>query len=221
MNEVEMFNGDSLREFRKRHGLTQVKLAKLLSINRTYLAQLETGKKVPSVRLQGDIKEAVARYAAEHRPELEQGRMGANVIRDHAYGLRARIREVPVVSWAAAGEAKDYGDLASQIDETVGTHVTDPNAFAVILEGDSMEPEFKAGDRVVVAPNVEARTGDAVLVKLMDGRVYFKWFHRTGPEGKAIRLTSENPQYGPLEFNGEQVRFVYPMLEMKRMRRGR
>jgi SOS-response transcriptional repressor LexA len=211
------FSGEVLRDFRKAHKLTQEELAKLLDINRTYLARLETGDKTPSSRLQSDIKEALGRYAADHR--FDQGSTGSPVIRDHAYGLRTRSRDIPVVSWAAAGAARDYQDLATQIDETVASHVTDPNAFAIILEGDSMEPEFHAGDRVVVAPNLEARIGDAVLVKLTDGRVFFKWFHRTGPEGKTIRLSSENSNYAPMEFSGAEVQFVYPALEFKRLMR--
>ena len=35
-------------------------------------------------------------------------------------------RRVPIVSWAAAGTAKDYQDLASQIDELVETNSRDP-----------------------------------------------------------------------------------------------
>jgi SOS-response transcriptional repressor LexA len=208
------FSGEVLREFRKAHRLTQEELASLLDIDRTYLARLETGRKVPSARLQKDITEAFARYAAEHTGSHRPGDPRAT--RDHAFPARSRIREIPVVSWAAAGAAKDYQDLATQIDETVGSHVTDPNAFAVIIEGESMEPDFKAGDRVVLAPNLEARNGDVVLAKLADGRVMVKKFLRRGPEGKTIRLESANKEYPDLEFAAADFVFVYPVMEFKR-----
>jgi SOS-response transcriptional repressor LexA len=211
------FSGEVLREFRQTHKLTQQELAKLLDIDRTYLARMETGDKIPSSRLQTTIKDTIARFAADRRLESKLAeRPGFS---DHALPARLRSRDIPVVSWAAAGAAKDYQDLANQIDETVGSHVTDPNAFAVILEGDSMEPEFKAGDRVVVAPNLEARNGDVVLVKLKDGRVMFKRFQRTGPNGQTIRLRSENPIYDPMELPSEKIRFVYPAMEFKRLMR--
>ena len=211
------FSGAVLREFRRAQKLTQEELAKVLDIGRTYLARLETGDKMPSARLQKDIHEALTRFAEQRR---NQARLSERPgFSDHALPLRLRSRDVPVVSWAAAGRARDYQDLATQIDETVGSHVTDPNAFAVILEGDSMEPEFKAGDRVVVAPNLQARNGDVVLVKLTDGEVMFKKFYRTGPEGKTIVLKSENTFYGPLELSAEQVQFVYPAMEFKRLMR--
>lgn len=171
------------------------------------------GDKVPSVRLQIEIQERLVQYEEEKRMGERPG------FSDQPLPPRLRSRNIPVVSWAAAGKASDYEDLASQIDETVGTHVTDPNAFAVIVEGDSMEPEIKAGDRVVIAPNLEPRNGDIVLVKLKDGRVMLKKFGRSGPNGGTIRLLSENLSYETLEFPVEQVRWVYPAMEFKRLMR--
>jgi phage repressor protein C with HTH and peptisase S24 domain len=109
-----------------------------------------------------------------------------------------------------------YMDLAHQIMETVETDCRDPNAFAMIIEGDSMEPEIRAGDRVIFAPNLEPRNGEPAVVKLVDGRVYVKTFHTTGPQGSQVRLTSINPNYVPMEFDKKDVLFVYPAWELKR-----
>lgn len=207
------FNGAVLRDFRKANKLTQEDLAPVLEICRTWLARLETGEKVPSIKLQRRIQETFVRYESEKRMAERCG------FSDGALPARLKCRQIPVVSWAAAGEASDYEDLATQIDETVGTHVTDPNAFVVIVEGDSMEPEIKAGDRVVVAPNLEPRNGDIVLVKLKDGRVMLKKFHRTGTNGGTIRLLSDYLNYETLEFSVEQVRWIYPAMEFKRLMR--
>src|SRR5688500_8320368 len=99
------FSGEVLREFRKAHKLTQVELAELLDIDRTYLARLETGDKFPSSRLQNDIKEALARYAADRRTAaMLSTRPGFS---DHALPARLKSRDIPVVSWAAAGKAAD------------------------------------------------------------------------------------------------------------------
>lgn len=215
-NEIE-FNGEVLRDFRKKHDLTQVELAKVLDIERSYLARIEAGDKIPSSRLQFEINEILERFESEWRLACKMaGRPAFSV---HKLPVRWRSQNIPVVSWAAAGNASDYEDVAAQIDETVGTHVTDPNAFAVIVEGDSMEPEIKAGDRVVVAPNLEPRNGDIVLVKLKDSRVMLKRFHRTGANGATIRLLSDNLNYATLEFAAEEVQFVYPAMEFKRMMR--
>ena len=67
MNSKKEFSGEVLREFRKKHDLTQVKLARMLEIERTYLARMETGDKVPSVRLQRRIQEFLVQYESEKR----------------------------------------------------------------------------------------------------------------------------------------------------------
>lgn len=96
------------------------------------------------------------------------------------------------------------------------TDCKDPNSFAIILEGDSMETKFLAGDRVVFLPNSEPRNGDPVVAKLEDGRVFFKYYYRTGPEGARVKLVSENANYGPMEFDRAEFAFIYPAWEVKR-----
>jgi SOS-response transcriptional repressor LexA len=116
-------------------------------------------------------------------------------------------------------EPRPYEDLANQIEETVETDCKDPNTFAIIIEGDIMEPTFKAGDRVLFAPNSEPRNGDVVVAKVKDGRVFFKYFYRTGPEGSRVKLVSENSLYAPMEFDKSEFNFIYPAWEVKRFLR--
>lgn len=126
-------------------------------------------------------------------------------------------RKVPVVSWAKAGLGLDYQDLCRQMEEEIATESRDPNAFAIIIEGDSMEPEYKAGDRVVFAPNEEPRNGDVVVAKFRDTEeVVFKRYRRKGPEGKIIALESTNPDYPPIEKPKHELLFVYPAIDMVR-----
>ncbi len=127
------------------------------------------------------------------------------------------LRRVPVVASMRAGIldtiASDYEDIASQIDEVIETDCQDENAFALIVEGDSMEPRFFAGDRIIVAPNYEPRNGDPVCARLeKDGKTVFKIFRQSGD---TIRLESLNPDYKPEEFHKEAFRWIYPAVDMK------
>lgn len=204
-----------LRKLRKGLRLTQAELAALLGIHRTYLVLIEKGKKIPSPRLERAILEFMEK--AENQ-NISPEAVWAQINRPNAspFAVRPATRRAPVVSWAAAGQARAYEDLANQLEETVETECRDANAFAIIIEGDSMEHKFYAGDRVVFTPNSEPRNGDAVVAKLQDGRVLFKYFYRTGPEGARVKLVSENPNYGPLEFERSDFLFIYPAWEVKR-----
>jgi len=126
------------------------------------------------------------------------------------------LRLVPVVSWAAAGAAHDYQDMCNQIEEQIETESRDPNAFAVIIEGDSMEPTFFAGDRLIIAPNGEPRNGDFVIAKIRDDGVIFKRYRRASPDGKIIRFESLNPAFETIERPRADLQFVYPVVAMKR-----
>ena len=104
---------------------------------------------------------------------------------------------------------------AAKAGEFVKSTTKDKDAFCVILEGDSMEPEFKAGDRVVFEPNRKAKNGDAVLLKLKDGRTLFKWY--AGDDGSEHVFASENQdKYGPFSVPKAEVEFIYPARELKR-----
>jgi len=43
--------GNRIRTLRKKHDWTQVELAEMLGIDRSYLSEIETGKKDPSLRV--------------------------------------------------------------------------------------------------------------------------------------------------------------------------
>jgi SOS-response transcriptional repressor LexA len=215
MRSRGMLDLQKLRRLRKGLRLTQAELASILGIHRTYLVLIEKGKKIPSVRLERQILEFMDKAEKENISPAAfwQGAARPNVAQ---IVPESPARTVPVVSWATAGLAKAYEDLATHIDELVETDCKDPNAFSIIIEGDSMEDQFYAGDRVVFAPNLEPRNGDAVVAKLTDGRVFFKKFYRTGAEGARIRLVSVNQNYAPLEFDRSEIQFLYPAWEVKR-----
>ncbi|HEV8543377.1 MAG TPA: LexA family transcriptional regulator, partial [Verrucomicrobiae bacterium] len=149
-----------LRRLRKGLRLTQAELASVLGIHRTYLVLIEKGKKIPSPRLERSILDFMDK--AERQSISPQAIW--DKIKDSSPNplvSEPPSKRAPVVSWAAAGQARAYEDLANQLEEWVETECRDANAFAIIIEGDSMETKFFAGDRVVFTPNSEPRNGDA------------------------------------------------------------
>ena len=207
--------GERVRSERKALKLTQSVLADMVGCSQPAIVNMEKGGSFQQ-RLLRDVASALG----VGEGWLLSGRGSKTPTEKAVVSLApalSNLREVPVVSWATAGAAKDYTDLANFLDEKVATENKDPNAFAVIVDGDSMEPKISIGDRVVVSPNSEPQSGNIVVARTRkDHGVYLKKFLRHGPQGNKVRLVSLNPEYPPLEFDLSDFSFIYPVVGLFR-----
>ena len=121
-------------------------------------------------------------------------------------------RWIPVINKVAAGYPADFDDLGYPAgfadDYILCPDIHDPNAFAVRVFGDSMEPKFSAGDIVVFSPSVEAQSGDDCFVRFKSPhettfkRVFFE------KDGR-VRLQPRNEQYPPSVVSGKRINGIY------------
>ena len=105
---------------------------------------------------------------------------------------------VPVINKVSAGYPADFNDLDYPVgiadDYVRCPDLHDPNAFAVRVVGDSMEPRFQEGDIVVFSPAAEVQSGDDCFVRFemphetTFKRVFFEKKNKSGssPETKNI-----------------------------------
>ena len=91
-------------------------------------------------------------------------------------------------------------------DEIVLPTPDDSGIYALEVTGDSMEPLYREGDRIVVSPTEQVRRGDRVVVKTRDGEVMAKILARQ--TAKQIELQSINPAYGPRIFDLSDLEWV-------------
>ena len=75
--------------------------------------------------------------------------------------------------------------------------------YALEVSGDSMEPVYREGDKLVVQPDTEVRAHDRVVVKLKTGEVMVKELQRK--TAKQIELKSLNPEYNLITVNPEDL----------------
>lgn len=198
---------ERLREARQLLRLSQKALGERWDYSETYIYYLESGKKPIGKKLESKVieleNEVNKKLYPEHKPD-------AHMLVDALSPDRRKQEGAPVVSWASAGLGGNYYDLAGFLDEIVETDCRDPNKYALIVEGNSMEPEVKAGERIVVAPNYEAQNGNLVVARLeKSGQVLFKLYHETAKQ--LVRLTSFNPAYVPMEYQRREFRFIHPV----------
>ncbi len=103
-------------------------------------------------------------------------------------------REIPLYDLpvsAGVGEFLD-GDSSESIKINVTSSVATA-AFAVKVNGDSMEPKFKSGDILLVEEANSVEYGELGIF-VLDGQGYFKKF-------AGDRLLSLNPEYGDILLN--------------------
>jgi phage repressor protein C with HTH and peptisase S24 domain len=120
------------------------------------------------------------------------------------------LRTVPLVGLAQAGSGGFFdsaGFPAGQgWDEVSLPSPGDPGIYALEIQGDSMEPLYREGDRVVVSPTEQVRRGDRVVVKTREGEVMAKILARQS--AKQIELHSLNPAYEPRVLNIADIEWI-------------
>lgn len=119
---------------------------------------------------------------------------------------------VPVINRVSAGYPVDFDDLGYPVgvaDEYIRClDLHDPNAFAVRVVGDSMEPKFQAGDIVIFSPAMEVNSGDDCFVRFSMPhestfkRVFFE-------QDNKIRLQPRNDKYPPQIVEGKRINGMY------------
>jgi phage repressor protein C with HTH and peptisase S24 domain len=121
-------------------------------------------------------------------------------------------RQVPVINKVEAGYPADFDDLDYPVgiadDYVRCPDLHDPNAFAVRVVGDSMEPRFCEGDIVVFSPAAEVQSGDDCFVRFsMPHETTFKrvFFE---PDNK-VRLQPRNDKYPPIIVEGSRINGLY------------
>ena len=212
---------ERLKNLRHSLRLSQADMGARLAVSKNYIWQLEAGTKEPGPRLVREVE------LMEKSPELAQssgGTVGGTVpfapSSTASGGLsvvpgdimreqRVSLRYVPLLSYAQMGSLTSYEEIPRGWQQNVPTDVTDPNAFAVTLMGDSMEPQYKEGDIAILLPSAEPRPASLVVVLMNDGSVVCKIYSR---KGNQVTLTSYNNKlYKPYVVNAADVRRVYPV----------
>ena len=109
----------------------------------------------------------------------------------------APVRTIPVIGHAQAGANGYFDDAGFPVgagwDEVAFPDLRDPNAYALEILGDSMEPVYRDGDIVVVSPAASLRRGDRVVARTREGEVLAKWLGRLS--ARRVELRSFNPEH--------------------------
>jgi len=198
-------NVEKLANVRHRLGKSQLEFALMIGIERSYLSQLENGKKP----IQQWILDRVEKINIEAKLQNKQ----TAVENSGPYYGQSGGR-CPIISWASAGVAHAYEDQGTDVPHIL-TMCKDQNCYALSIVGDSMEPVYHEGDIAVVTPNREAINGQVVIAKTVEDEVFIKLL-RFGRDPTAVSLVSYNPAYPPYQFQRSELRFLHPVYSVTR-----
>jgi len=120
-------------------------------------------------------------------------------------------RRIPLIGLAQAGGEGFFDDggfpVGGSWDEVGLPEVADPNAYALEISGDSMEPVYRDGDLVIVSPAAPLRRGDRVVARTQSGEVMAKELARRS--ARKIELKSLNPAYPDYSFDLSEVVWMH------------
>ncbi|HUL12618.1 MAG TPA: S24 family peptidase [Methylococcaceae bacterium] len=186
--------GQRLKQAREMAQLSQRGLAKRSLLSQQLISKLENGL-VESTTEVFRLAEALGvdpRWLATGKGDVRSG--------DNVTEGPAILAYVPLISWVAAGSWREVvdpyppGEGESLVPVTcrVGTY-----AYALRVQGDSMEPMFPNGSVIIVDPGAEPRQGSYVIVRLDDAEQ--ATFKQLVIDGGARYLKPLNPRYPVME----------------------
>lgn len=141
------------------------------------------------------------------------------------------VRRIPVLNYVQAGNPKevidDYAAGTGMDEITIDADLAQElsmESFALVIRGNSMEPEFKEGDVVVIDPSVKPLPGDFVVAKLdSDGETTFKKYRSRGMDDTGhhmFELVPLNEDYHTILVSSKKPGHVVgTMVEHRRKRR--
>lgn len=209
--------GSEIRRRRKALEWTLEELASRVNSDTGNLSRIETGK-------QGVSKEMLEKLAKAFGctvTDLFAGAEGA----DNVSKVPLGTRRIPLISYVQAGHMTEAIDPYS-IGNSEEWLLTDldlaMNAFALKIKGDSMLPEFREGDTVIIDPSVQPLPGDYVVAKNCENEATFKKYRPRGinERGEQVfELIPLNEDYPSMRSDLVNITIIGTMVEHRRYRK--
>ena len=194
------------------NGLSASGLAKRSGLDPT---TFNVSKRVmPDGRNRWPSTESVAKVLNATGASLEAFTSLVSGARTLASNLARPARRVPLIGLAQAGGEGYFDDgefpVGGGWDEVSLPEIADPNAYALEISGDSMEPVYRDGDMVIVSPSAPIRRGDRVVIRTNKGEVMAKQLTRRS--ARRVELKSLNPAHPDYSFDLTEVAWVHRVI---------
>jgi SOS-response transcriptional repressor LexA len=133
------------------------------------------------------------------------------------------VRPIPVISAVQAGRLKEVSDPYPLGAGFAVEYVDDGGlsrwTFGLEIEGNSMMPEFKPGDRVIIDPELAPNPGDYVVAKNTREEATFKKYRPRGMDKNGhmvFELVPLNDDYPTMRSDIEHLEVIGVMVEHRK-----
>lgn len=223
----------SERIFSRRNalGLSKTALAKAVGVSDVSVGKWESGFNQPKGRYLNDLAaalhvsvewiltgsegdEAVSTPASQiDQPNVVAARLPAGI-------------QVPIISYVQAGHWREMSEEARCFDGSVefvavGEGVG-PHTFALWVRGDSMLPQFKEGDLIIVDPDEAPQPGDFVVAKNGSDEATFKKYRPRGIDengNDVFELIPLNEDFPSMHSDRQHIEIIGVMVEHRAFRK--
>ncbi len=124
------------------------------------------------------------------------------------------VRGAPLLGMAQAGAEGFFDDAGFPVgqgwDEITLPGLEQDGVYALEINGDSMAPVYRDGDRIIVGADIQPRRGDRVVVKTTGGEVMAKELTRL--TAKVVELKSLNPDHAGRTLDRKDVQWMAKIL---------
>lgn len=158
---------------------------------------------------------------------MDQAQQGTTASAAEAFDENVRpaaigARPIPVISSVQAGALADmespYPPGAGYAYEYTDQDLSDW-AFALDIEGLSMMPDFRPGDRIIVDPEISPNPGDFVVAKNGSAQATFKKYRPRGMDANGneiFELVPLNEDYATMRSDDHKLSVIGVMTEHRK-----
>ena len=212
---------ERIRELRKKHGLTQQKLGELIGVKKSSISQWENDEHSPS----GDNLALLSKVFGVSAHWLSTGK-GSPELSNVEPAVIPQGTRVPVLSYVQAGHWHEMCEQATAFDGNVeyvsASADIGPCGFGLWLRGDSMLPQFKEGDLIIVDPDESPHPGDFVVAKNGSEEATFKKYRPRGIDEhgqEVFELVPLNDDYPTMHSDRQHIQIIGVMVEHRSYRK--
>ncbi|MFQ1711358.1 LexA family protein [Aeromonas veronii] len=222
---------ERIKQTRKRLGYSQEILGSRVGVSRVSISQWERGENTPNGRYLNELAAALGvtvdwlLTGSGDTPQLpaEHPIPGYHNVEPAVIPQGKRI---PVISYVQAGNWREMCEQATTFDGNV-EYVTasvdiGPCGFGLWLRGDSMLPQFKEGDLIIVDPDEAPQPGDYVVAKNGSNEATFKKYRPRGIDEngqEVFELVPLNDDYPTMHSDRQHIQIIGVMVEHRIFRK--